>query len=100
MNRNRHIGAQIKKDETYRVRMACRELPPITRYPVSLHITWYRRNKRTDPDNIAFSTKFLLDGMQQAGVLQQDTWASIASIKHDFRVDADNPGVEIVIDGE
>ena len=98
MNRNRYDGAKIKKVETQRVVIACRELPPIEHYPVNLSLKWYRSNRRSDPDNVAFAIKFILDGLQSAGVLRQDTWATIKSISHQFEIDADNPGVEIVIE--
>lgn len=97
MNKNRFEGAKIKKYETRRVELAARELPQVTKYPVDLHLTWYRHDKRTDPDNVAFAIKFILDGLQLAGVLQQDTWASVRSIHHTFEVDRNNPGCAVSI---
>jgi len=70
-NRNRFNGAKIKKEETYRVKMAARDLPEVTKYPVILRLTWYRANKKTDPDNVAFAIKFILDGLQIAEVICQ-----------------------------
>jgi hypothetical protein len=96
-NRNRHAAAKIKRDETARVRFAAFDVPEITRYPVHLHLTWYRRNRKSDPDNIAFAIKFVLDGLQDAGVMRQDTWASVATIAHHFDIDRENPGVAISI---
>jgi hypothetical protein len=96
-NGNRHAAAAIKKTETYRVRVAALDVPEITEYPVHLHLTWYRRNRKSDPDNIAFAIKFVLDGLQDAGVMRQDTWASVATITHNFAVDKDGPGVAIAI---
>ena len=96
-NGSRWAGAEIKKVETQRVMLAGRDIPPVQRYPVRLHLTWFRENRKSDPDNVAFAIKFILDGMQKAGVLRQDNWGAISSITHDFRLDADNPGVEIVI---
>ena len=98
-NSNRHAGAEVKKAETNRVRFCAIEnrIPEITEYPVDLHLTWYRKNQKSDPDNIAFAIKFVLDGLQTAGVLRQDTWACVKSITHEFRVDKQNPGVSIAI---
>ena len=96
-NGNRHAAAKIKREETARVRFAAHGVPEITEYPVHLHLTWYRRNRKSDPDNIAFAIKFVLDGLQDAGVMRQDTWASVKTITHHFALDKQNPGVSIAI---
>ncbi len=53
-------------------------------YPVELSFFWFRKDQRTDPDNIAFSAKFILDGFVQAGLLKSDGWKFIRSIHHEF----------------
>ncbi len=58
---------------------------------------WYRSDRRTDPDNITAGQKFVFDGLVSAGVLRGDGWRYVRSIKHDFKVDKQNPRVEIVI---
>ena len=60
---------------------------------------WYRENKRNDPDNIQVGTKYILDAFVKAGVIENDGWNEINSITHKFRVDKDNPRVEIFIGG-
>jgi hypothetical protein len=40
--------------------------------PVRLRFIWYEATKRRDKDNVAFGKKFLLDGMQSAGILPSD----------------------------
>ena len=96
-NSNRHKCAEIKRDETRRVTLAAREVPEIQNYPVDLHLTWYRVNRKSDPDNIAFAIKYVLDGLQIAGVMKQDTWGCVRKITHEFRIDAGAPGVAISI---
>lgn len=59
--------------------------------------TWYRKTKRTDPDNIQVGTKYILDGLVDAGIIENDGWNQVNSIKHYFNVDKDNPRVEIKI---
>lgn len=59
--------------------------------------TWYRKNKRNDPDNIQVGTKYILDSFVNLGIIKNDGWNEINSIKHIFRVDKDNPRVEIEI---
>jgi len=96
-NSHRNAAARIKRDETRRVTIAARGIPPVTKYPVDLHFVWYRRNKKSDPDNVDFAIKFVLDGLQIAGVIKQDTWACIGKRTHESAVDRDNPGVSISI---
>lgn len=93
---NKYIAAQIKQAETQRVQVEAVNCPPVVIYPAALRFVWYRRNRRSDPDNVAFATKFILDGLMGAGVLAGDGWKYISSIKHDFELDAKNPGVEVV----
>jgi hypothetical protein len=50
-----------------------------------------------DPDNIAAGKKFLLDGLQAAGVISGDGWKQIASLEDRFVVDKENPGVEVLL---
>lgn len=94
---SRYAAGTIKRVETERVAYAAREVPPVTDYPVDLHLTWYRTNRRSDPDNIQFAIKFVLDGLQVAKVIRQDTWACIGKITHECKIDKDNPGVSISI---
>ena len=94
---NRYAGAEIKKCETYRAKLAGRDVKQVQYYPVDLYFTWYRRDRKRDPDNCAFSIKFILDGLVKAGVLKADGWNQIRSIHHEFVVDKNNLGVEIRI---
>lgn len=61
------------------------------------HFTWYRKNRRSDPDNVSSGVKFLLDGLVKAGVLENDGWKQVGRLIHDFEVDKDNPRVEVEI---
>lgn len=60
-------------------------------------ITWHCKNKRKDPDNVATGIKFLLDGLVEAGVMENDGWGQVNSLTHIFRVDKANPRVEVEI---
>lgn len=40
--------------------------------PIRVRFIWYEATKRRDKDNVAFGKKFLLDGMQSAGILPSD----------------------------
>ena len=93
---NKYAAAGIKKSSTAAALYACIGILPIEKYPVEIQFTWYRRNKRTDPDNISFAQKFVLDGIVEAGVLSDDGWNEVTAISHKFEV-CDKPSVRIVI---
>jgi Holliday junction resolvase RusA-like endonuclease len=94
---NRYAAANIKKFETYRAKLAGMQAKPVKYYPVDLYFTWIRCDRMVDPDNCAFSIKFILDGLVKAKVLVDDGWNQIRSIHHEFVVDKNNLGVEVRI---
>lgn len=95
---NRYEAAEIKKVETERVRLACLGVLPIEKYPVRISFMWLCPNKRTDPDNIAFAKKFILDGLQKAGVLKNDSWDYVNGFSDTFNISpAGHVGVNVVI---
>lgn len=61
--------------------------------------SWYEKNRRRDKDNVAFAKKFILDAMQEVGILQNDGWDDVAGFTDRFYVDAKNPRVEVDITG-
>lgn len=65
--------------------------------PIKIHFKWFCKNKRKDPDNVAFAKKAILDGMQKAGVIQNDGWNEIRGFIDDFEIDKDYPRIEIEI---
>lgn len=94
---NRYAGAAIKKRETLRAQLIGKTSGiQIKKYPVILQFFWYRDDKRTDPDNIEFSKKFILDGLVKAGVLRDDGWDEIKRTCNDFGI-SNNPSVILTI---
>lgn len=94
-------GAKIKKRETRVAAYEARNLPEVGGYPVDISFHWYARDRRTDPDNICFAKKFILDGLVDVGVLKKDGWKQIRRFGgDDFSVDADKPRVEVTITWE
>ena len=98
--RNRYIAGSIKKKETKRCADSALQYlednPDVKiEFPANIHIKWYRENKRSDPDNIAFAIKFIFDGLMEAGLLENDNWVNIKRIEHDFEIDKNNPRVEV-----
>lgn len=89
---NRFNGAKVKKNNTWICTLAAQHLEPIGKTPFRLSIDWYVKNRRKDPDNIAFAVKFILDGLQQAGIIDNDGFKQVLSINHRaFYVDKTNP---------
>ena len=64
---------------------------------IDLEIRWICKNRRKDKDNIMAGAKFILDGLVQANVIENDGWNQIGDIVHKFEVDKDNPRVEVRI---
>jgi len=93
---NRFFGASIKKKNTDEVIKQLSRKSKVEKYPVSINITWYVKDYRKDPDNIAFAKKFLLDGMVKAGILENDTMKHIKSFNDTFIVDK-NTKIEIEV---
>lgn len=95
---NRYAGASLKKAETLRVKIeSFVTFERLPRMPHLFLFDWYCPDKKKDPDNIAFSQKFILDGLKESGVIQTDGWAVVGELRHRFFVDADNPRVEVEI---
>ncbi|GEO70464.1 endodeoxyribonuclease [Levilactobacillus acidifarinae] len=64
-------------------------------WPCRLKFTWYLKDKRKDPDNVAFAKKFILDGFQQCGFLDNDNLKHITGFVDEFYIDKEHPRVEI-----
>ena len=98
---NRFGGNKLKRDQTNLCSMyvarAIKNGLKIKSYPLVLEFHWYAKDKRKDPDNIAFAKKFILDSMQEVGLLRNDGWREIYGFSDEFKIDKKNPRVEIII---
>lgn len=99
LNGNRWSGNEIKQTETNRVSYEAKlaRLPSVEKYPVKITYRWYSPDQRKDVDNVAFSKKFINDGLVAAGVLENDSRKYIAGFADEFYIDKANPRVEIEI---
>ena len=93
---NRFAAATMKKRWTRYIALNFAHAPRVN-VPVRMVCNWFCPNKRRDPDNIAAAKKFILDGLQVAGVLKNDGWGQIVGFSDNFFVDKKDPGVEIVL---
>lgn len=75
-------GAKMKEKSDYATALLLRlqKAKPIDEYPVDLVVKWHCKDKRKDVDNIHSSIKFILDGMQKAGIIKGDGRKYISQI--------------------
>lgn len=97
---NRYASAGIKKRETDRVFWECRKQRLSAKLGrLDYTFTWFVRDRRKDPDNIAFATKFILDGLVKAGIIESDTQAHVGRITHNpIEVDRKAPRVVVQLE--
>lgn len=98
--RNRYVGAGLKKktDELIswhiRAAMAAGNLRPV-RFPCRISFTWEECTARRDCDNIAFAKKFILDALQECGILPNDNQRWVLGFEDHFLHGEDSVLVEI-----
>lgn len=63
----------------------------LDRLPVNFLFIWYCENRRTDKDNITIGQKYVLDGLVQGNILENDGWSQIGDLFHLFKLDKENP---------
>lgn len=99
INRNRYVGANLKKKYTNLVAWECKHqrVKPFDG-KIDIQFTWNCKNKKKDKDNIMAGQKFIFDGLQLAGIIKNDGWKEIGNIDHRFTVDKNNVGVEILME--
>ena len=99
-NGNRLAGNKVKQADTNLIMYRFLEAKAAglrIQTPIKIHFKWFCKNKRKDPDNVAFAKKAILDGMQKAGVIQNDGRNEIRGFIDDFEIDKDYPRIEIEI---
>lgn len=97
LNRNRYIGAKIKKEETERVYWACKEqkIKPFKGKLKEAIFTWIHKDKKKDLDNVEFAQKWIWDGLVMAKVLKNDSQRYTPSIRSHWHVIENKEGVEL-----
>ena len=85
----------IKRKNTELVSWVSKKIPK--KKKIFLDITWIEKDRRRDPDNIAAAVKFIWDGLVEAGVIENDGWKQNGGWKNSFKVDKDNPRIEVII---
>ena len=95
----RFAAARIKGDAHAKVFAALAPQVPLPHFdkPVDVIFTWYRPDRRTDKDNVAFAKKFILDALQKAGVIENDKWSMCTPYDGGFFIDKENPRTVVKI---
>ena len=96
---NRFGGASMKKKATNLcatyVKKAMNEGFELMNQPCDFEFVWYLKNRRKDKDNVSFAKKYILDGMVDAGLIENDGWKQIGDWKERFELDKEFERVEI-----
>lgn len=65
---------------------------------VKLEVTFYREDRRTDPDNIISAIKYVIDSLQEYGVIENDGWRQIKPpFDLGWKKDKENPRTEVFL---
>ena len=96
---NRYKGAKLKRDADMQVVAAIRKchVGAVRGYPVEVRIWFYEKDKRRDIDNVYSGGKYVLDGLQEAGVLRGDGQKYVDCLRYIHCTDPHNPRVEVEI---
>lgn len=85
MNRNRYIGNAMKQKYTQITALTSIANDfKLDNIKYDVEITWFVTNFKSDPDNIAFGIKFILDGLVKSKAIKNDGHKNIGSITHNF----------------
>lgn len=95
---NKFYASKIKKDEKEIVKLLCRNMKPIEKYPVTIVVTKYVKNRNTDVDNIRI--KGLIDGLVDLGVLKNDNLKYIKKVVLQAEVSNTRNGIDLEIINE
>lgn len=68
---------------------------PVSR-PVEIDFVWYEKSRKRDLDNIYSAKKYILDAMQTAGIIKNDSRAYVVGL-HDHIIEGGTDGVEVRI---
>lgn len=96
---NRYTGARMKREAEMQILIGIRmaRLPKL-KGPVFVRFTWFEKDERRDPDNIAFAKKFIFDAMVAYGVIPNDSRRYVRGFSDEFGVDKKNPRIEVEIE--
>lgn len=87
---NRFIAAKLKRDTQEYISWLTLG-HPVFHSHVYVAFTWIRPDMRCDKDNVAFAKKFVLDALQEAGVIENDSWRMCTPFDLGYKVNKKHP---------
>lgn len=94
-------GAKLKKDVENEllsfIRLAGTQ--PLT-VPCIVHVDWYENSRRRDVDNVESAIKYILDALQVAGILKNDSRKYVKQVSHNVITSKDCGAVVWLITGD
>lgn len=94
---NRFAAAKVKKDTQEYIRSFIPFGSPQFKGSVVVYFRWVRPDMRSDKDNVAFAKKFILDALQEAGIIEKDSWKLCPPYDIGFAVNKQNPRTIVTI---
>lgn len=96
---NRFAASSLKKKTQDYIKAFILDAP---KFPgsVTVWFEWVRPDMRSDKDNVAFAKKFILDALQEAGVITKDSWKLCTPYDRRYAVNKTNPRTVVVITDE
>lgn len=94
---NRFAAAKIKRQTQEYIRSFIPADAPHFKGAVRVGFKWIRPDMRSDKDNVAFAKKFILDALQEAEVIERDSWKLCTPYDVDFKVNKQNPRTVVTI---
>lgn len=94
-------GSALKQKHTRRVELAALRVKDVAwvsmrRYTV--RVEYHCPSRRRDPDNILGGLKYILDGLQAAGVIENDAWRNVMEIGQTWLLDKSRPGALVELE--
>lgn len=97
---NRFMAAKIKRETQERIISCLDDDAPCFPGCVTVWFEWIRPDMRSDKDNVAFAKKFVLDALQEAGIITNDKWKLCTPYDRKFAVNKSNPRTVVLITDE
>ena len=96
---SKYYAASIKRKATHGLWAELMSHKPVLlQGPVSIAYRWYRRDRKTDKDNIAATgMKFVQDALIKADVISNDGWSNIDNFTHQWHVAPVDPRLELTV---
>ena len=94
---NRFAAAEMKRKTQERIVTAMGGIVPHFEGEVTVQFEWIRPDARSDKDNVAFAKKFILDALQQAGVIASDSWKLCTPRDVRFAVNKSEPRTIVTV---